>query len=143
MSNMLYACSMLYKTILPLVVCFNKIDVVPHDTCMEWMQDYEKFQEALDEVAEASGFYGSLTRSLSMVLDEFYSSFANACGVSAVTGDGMDDFWNTVEKASSQDFVTDYLEDLKNRVEEQDAKKRAIARLQVRHLRQDIDETEG
>jgi len=100
MSNMLYACSMFYRTRLPLVIAFNKNDVVPHDFAMEWMADYEAFQEALDESMEtntnnsstisSTGFYGSLTRSLSLVLDEFYSNFTHCAGVSAVTGDGYE-----------------------------------------------------
>lgn len=139
MSNMLYACSMLYRTRLPLVVCFNKTDVVSHEFCMEWMRDYEAFQEALDETAEKSGFYGSLTRSLSLVLDEFYSNFANACGVSAVTGDGIDNFWKTVQKAAKVDFATDYVDDLMLRLEEQEAKKRAMARSSARRLQRDLD----
>ena len=128
MSNMLYACSMLYRTRLPLVVCFNKSDVVSHQFCMEWMRDYEAFQAALDDVSETGGFYGSLTRSLSLVLDEFYSTFANAMSVSSITGDGLDDFWNTIQKAAKQDFALDYIEDLKNRLEEQQARQQAVAR---------------
>ena len=138
MSNMLYACSMMYRTRLPLVVCFNKTDVVSHHTCLEWMRDHESFQSALDDAADSSGFYGSLTRSLSLVLDEFYSNFANACGVSAVTGAGIEDFWNTVDKAR-QDFCDDYIDDLKNRVEEQQARQRAIARNNVSRLQRDLE----
>jgi GTPase SAR1 family protein len=142
MSNMLYACSMLYRTRLPLVICFNKTDVVSHEFCLEWMRDYEAFQQALDDVSESAGFYGSLTRSLSLVLDEFYSNFANAVGVSAVTGDGMDDFWNTIQKAAREDFATDYVEDLKNRIEEQTARKQALARSSIQRLQRDIDSKE-
>ena len=142
MSNMLYACSMLYRTKLPLVVCFNKTDVVSHDFCMEWMRNHETFQNALDEQASTAGFYGSLTRSLSLVLDEFYSNFANAVGVSAVTGDGMDDFWNTVRKAALQDFAVDYIQDLKLRIAEQDARRRALARSGIRRLQRDLEEEE-
>lgn len=143
MSNMLYACSMLYRTRLPLIVCFNKIDVVSHEFCLEWMRDYEAFQQALDDTSESSGFYGSLTRSLSLVLDEFYSNFANACGVSAVTGDGVDDFWKTVQKAATQDFALDYIEDLKNRMEEQEARRQAMARSSVHRLQRDLESSTG
>lgn len=139
MSNMLYACSMLYRTRLPLVVCFNKTDVVSHEFCLEWMRDYEAFQQALDDMAESGGFYGSLTRSMSLVLDEFYSNFANACGVSAVTGDGMDEFWATVQKAATQDFATDYVDDLKFRIEEQKVRRQAMARASVARLQRDLD----
>lgn len=143
MSNMLYACSMLYRTKLPLVVCFNKTDVVSHDFCMEWMHNHEAFQEALDEQSATAGFYGSLTRSLSLVLDEFYSNFANAVGVSAVTGDGMENFWQTVRKAAKQDFAVDYIQDLKLRIAEQDARRKALARSGIRRLQRDMDEGEA
>lgn len=138
MSNMLYACSMLYRTRLPLVVVFNKTDVVPHEFATQWMTNYESFQEALDEHSSESGYYGSLTRSLSLVLDEFYSTL-RYCGVSAVTGDGIDDFWNTID-AAALDFYTDYVPDLKIRIEEQHAKKRAKARESISRLAHDMKE---
>ena len=143
MSNMLYACSMYYRTRLPLVICFNKTDVCSHEFCMEWMRDFEAFQEALDNARSEgdggeSGFYDSLTRSLSLVLDEFYTEFSkNACGVSAVTGDGIEDFWRVVKQAANEDF-NEYIEDLKHRIEEQEAKRKAMARVQARRLQQDV-----
>eukprot|EP00548_Thalassiothrix_antarctica_P011437 CAMPEP_0194159626 /NCGR_PEP_ID=MMETSP0152-20130528/77942_1 /TAXON_ID=1049557 /ORGANISM="Thalassiothrix antarctica, Strain L6-D1" /LENGTH=504 /DNA_ID=CAMNT_0038869227 /DNA_START=12 /DNA_END=1527 /DNA_ORIENTATION=- len=147
MSNMLYACSMLYRTRLPLVVAFNKIDVVPHDFVMDWMQDYEAFQEALDEMStdQNGGYYSSLTRSLSLVLDEFYSNL-KCCGVSAVSGDGIYDskengessFWSSID-AAAQEFEDEYVQDLKLRMKEQHAKKKAIARAHIAKLQRDID----
>ena len=141
MSNMLYACSMFYRTRLPLVIAFNKTDVVSSEFCMEWMKDYEAFQDALDDARKDNegGFYDSLTRSLSMVLDEFYSQFSkNAVGVSAITGDGIDDFWKVIDNAATEDFA-DYIEDLKHRIEEQQAKKMAIARASARRFQRDVD----
>jgi GPN-loop GTPase len=144
MSNMLYACSILYRTRLPIVIAFNKIDVVSHQFCMEWMHDYETFQQALDDDTSSSangtggGFYSSLTRSLSLSLDEFYSNFVNAVGVSAVTGQGIDEFWTTVQKAASHDFVLDYIDELKLRVEEQSIKQQAIARADIKRLQRDV-----
>jgi len=44
MSNMLYACSILYKTKLPFVLVFNKTDVVSHEFAIDWMTDNEAFQ---------------------------------------------------------------------------------------------------
>ncbi|OXB71641.1 UNVERIFIED_CONTAM: hypothetical protein H355_001087 [Colinus virginianus] len=44
MSNMLYACSVLYKARLPFVGVFNKTDVTSHALCQKWMTDYEAFQ---------------------------------------------------------------------------------------------------
>ena len=47
MSNMLYACSILYKTKLPFIVAMNKIDVVDNKYAVEWMEDFEIFQVTL------------------------------------------------------------------------------------------------
>ena len=102
------------------------------------MRDYETFQTALDDTSSTSGFYGSLTRSLSLVLDEFYSNFTHAVGVSAVTGDGMNDFWNTIQQAAQQDFCVDYVQDLKNRMEERQAQDVAVARNTVQRLQHDL-----
>ena len=44
MSNMLYACSILYKSRLPFIIAYNKTDVEPHDFALEWMADFEAFQ---------------------------------------------------------------------------------------------------
>merc|ERR1711881_272008 len=55
MSNMLYACSILYKTRLPFLVVFNKTDVQDHAFALEWMRDFEAFQEALLERRQTHG----------------------------------------------------------------------------------------
>lgn len=80
MSNMLYASSVLYKSQLPMVCVFNKIDVCPCDFAIEWMRDFEAYQAALDADAHSGsgggdsgeGYMSSLNRSLSLAMDEFY-----------------------------------------------------------------------
>ena len=70
--------SILYKTKLPFIVVFNKTDVQSHAFALEWMRDFEAFQEALashqsttdDEGAPT--YMNSLMNSMSLVLDEFY-----------------------------------------------------------------------
>lgn len=70
--------SILYKTKLPFIVVFNKTDVQSHQFALEWMTDFEAFQEALashqsttdDEGAPT--YMNSLMNSMSLVLDEFY-----------------------------------------------------------------------
>jgi len=103
MSNMLYACSILYKMKLPFIVVMNKVDVVDHTFAIEWMTDFEAFHEALE--AETS-HVSNLTRSMSLVLDEFYNNL-KAVGVSAVTGAGLEEFFSAVSKAEIE-YQTDY-----------------------------------
>ncbi|KAF8882241.1 hypothetical protein BD779DRAFT_1612472 [Infundibulicybe gibba] len=116
MSNMLYACSILYKTKLPFILVFNKTDVQPHDFALEWMQDFEAFQAALnthDGTRDSEGeptYMNSLMNSMSLVLDEFYKHL-KAVGVSSMTGDGVRDFFEAVE-ASRDEYEQEYLPEL-------------------------------
>ncbi|KAG7192614.1 GPN-loop GTPase 1 [Scheffersomyces spartinae] len=103
MSNMLYACSILYKTKLPMIIVFNKTDVKKADFAVEWMKDFEAFQTALrldqelnGEDGTSSGYMSSLVNSMSLMLEEFYSQL-DVVGVSAYTGDGFDDFLKAVD----------------------------------------------
>jgi GTPase SAR1 family protein len=79
MSNMLYACSILYKTKLPFLLVFNKTDVQDHHFALDWMRDFEAFQLALQAKREkegesGSGYMNSLMNSMALVLDEFYKN---------------------------------------------------------------------
>lgn len=98
MSNMMYACSIMYKTKLPFLVAFNKTDVVSHQYATKWMEDFDSFQAALHE---DTSYMSSLTRSMSLVLSEFYSTLRHV-GVSAVTGDGMTEFFAAVEDCAKE-----------------------------------------
>ncbi|CDS42487.1 GPN loop GTPase 1 [Echinococcus multilocularis] len=127
MSNMLYACSVLYRMQLPFICVFNKTDIIECDFAMEWMQDFEAFQRALDAQRSAvldgvdgvdgplvdcdsSQYMTSLTSSMALVLDEFYNDL-KSCGVSSVSGDGMPRFLELVKDAIVE-YYNEYLPEL-------------------------------
>jgi GTPase SAR1 family protein len=137
MSNMLYACSILYKTKLPMILVFNKTDVKDASFAKEWMTDYDAFQEALqaDESANAfggveggdisgSGYMGSLLNSMSLMLEEFYAHLS-VVGVSSMTGAGVDEFFEAVQ-VKAEEFNRDYQPELeRRRAEREENKKKA------------------
>ncbi|KAF6843126.1 GPN-loop GTPase [Colletotrichum musicola] len=137
MSNMLYACSILYKTKLPMILVFNKTDVQDASFAKEWMTDFEAFQAALNqdemsdviggyETAEGgsggSGYMGSLLNSMSLMLEEFYSHLSFV-PVSSRLGTGMDEFFQAVQE-KAEEFKQDYLPELQRRREEREEQKR-------------------
>ncbi|XP_071598524.1 GPN-loop GTPase 1 isoform X1 [Heliangelus exortis] len=133
MSNMLYACSILYKTKLPFIVVMNKTDIIDHSFAVEWMQDFETFQDALNQ---ETSYVSNLTRSMSLVLDEFYSSL-KVVGVSSVLGTGLDDFFVQLSKAVEEyerEYRPEY-ERLRKTAEEAQNKQK---REQLEHLWKDM-----
>lgn len=108
MSNMLYACSVLYKSKLPMICCFNKIDLMNHEFAIEWMEDFEKYQEAIDHDHEE--YMGPLNRSLSIAMEEFYNNIT-AIGVSAANGKGIAELFAKIEECG-EEFNTTYLPEL-------------------------------
>ncbi|KAI0631803.1 XPA-binding protein 1 [Trametes polyzona] len=130
MSNMLYACSILYKTKLPFILVFNKTDVQPHDFALEWMHDFEAFQAALathkgttDDEGEPT-YMNSLMNSMSLVLDEFYKHLT-AVGVSSVTGAGVKEFFDAVD-ASRTEYEKEYLPELQRAREAREKSLKAV-----------------
>ncbi|KAL2022848.1 hypothetical protein VTK56DRAFT_4379 [Thermocarpiscus australiensis] len=135
MSNMLYACSILYKTKLPMILVFNKTDAKDASFAKEWMTDWEAFRAALDEDENrnafggqeggdaGSGYMGSLLNSMSLLLEEFYSHLSMVA-VSSLHGTGIDDFFEAV-KEKAEEFRRDYQPELERRraVREENKKK--------------------
>ncbi|KAK4234822.1 hypothetical protein C8A03DRAFT_46913 [Achaetomium macrosporum] len=134
MSNMLYACSILYRTKLPMIVVFNKTDVKDAEFAKKWMADYEAFREGLtqDENSNAfggvegqgagTGYMGSLIDSMSLTLEEFYRNL-NVVSVSALKGTGIDKFFEAV-KEKADEFEKYYQPELDRRRAERDENKK-------------------
>ena len=58
------ACSILYKSKLPMLLVFNKTDVSRHEFALDWMADFETFHVALQA---DSSYASTLSKSLSLV----------------------------------------------------------------------------
>ncbi|VWU52922.1 XPA binding protein 1, putative [Hepatocystis sp. ex Piliocolobus tephrosceles] len=104
MSNMLYACSVLYKTRLPFLACFNKIDVIKHDKCIEWMKNYDTFS---DDVLNDESYMASFSRSCALMINEFYEGI-KTIGVSSKTNEGFNNILKKLEYLK-EEFIIDYV----------------------------------
>ncbi|XP_010434123.1 PREDICTED: GPN-loop GTPase 1 [Camelina sativa] len=138
MSNMLYACSILYKTRLPLILAFNKTDVADHKFALEWMEDFEVFQAAIQT---DNSYTSTLANSLSLSLYEFYRNIRSV-GVSAISGAGMDDFFKAIE-ASSQEYMDTYKADLDKRMSEKEQLEEERKKHEMEKLRKDMESSQG
>lgn len=111
-----------------MILVFNKTDVQDAEFAKEWMTDFEKFQDALREEEEkgvfggegsgqgGSGYMSSLLNSMSLVLEEFYTHLSMV-GVSAMSGDGIKEFFEAVE-SKRVEFERDYRPELERRRKE-------------------------
>ena len=151
MSNMLYAISILYKTKLPMILVFNKTDVKDESQAVEWMRDFDSFQEALREEEESAmreggihgggGYMGSLLNSMSLVLEEFYKHLS-VVGVSSMTGAGIDQFFSAVE-GKKQEFETDYKPEMEKRRKEALAMRQKAQETNVNKMMKDMRVSSG
>lgn len=82
---------------------FKQIDLKDCGFVMDWMTDFEAFQEAQEE---EHSFVSNLTRTMSLTLDTFYENL-RTCGVSAKTGVGFTQLLTKILE-SVDEYETDY-----------------------------------
>ena len=133
MSNMLYACSIMYKTKLPFVLVFNKIDVEDHGFLIEWMTDFEAFQEA---VSQDESYMSSMVQSMGLVLEEFYNSL-RVVGVSSFTGEGMPEFFDAVKEATKE-YESDYRSNFEAAIKERKENEKNSAESDLSRVLEDL-----
>lgn len=142
MSSMLYACSMLYKAKLPLIIVYNKCDVQDSEFAKKWMTDFEEFQQAvtkdegMSSEGATSGYMGSLVNSMSLMLEEFYRHL-DFVSCSSVTGEGMDDFLEAV-KAKVKEYEEEYVPEMERMKEIQRQTKERQKEAQLSKLMKDM-----
>uniref|UniRef100_A0A383VW06 GPN-loop GTPase n=1 Tax=Tetradesmus obliquus TaxID=3088 RepID=A0A383VW06_TETOB len=133
MSNMLQAVSILYKTKLPMLLAFNKVDVSRHEFALEWMADFEAYSAALE--ADAS-YAATLSRSLSLVLEEFYDGM-RCVGLSALTGEGMDELFKALGECV-QEYQQFYVPELQAKQQRKEALEQKRREKEMAKLRADM-----
>jgi len=138
MSNMMYACSIMYKCKLPFLLVFNKTDVMSHHTQLNWMQDFDAFSLALQG---DDSYMSSLTRSMSLVLDEFYRNLKTV-GVSAVTGEGITEFFEKVDECT-QEYHSVYKPMMEAQREAHKAQTHKLQQEEIAKAKKDILKSKG
>jgi len=138
MSNMTYACSIMYKTRLPFLIAFNKIDIMSHFFLTEWLTDIDSMKEAL---AKDTTYMSSLVRSMGYVLEEFYKTI-NHVGVSALSGAGILRFFSALEKGSA-DYWKEYRPVLMAMQEKKRKQRELLKKAQIARIKKDIKESGG
>lgn len=136
-SNILYSCSVLYKTRLPIAMVINKVDITSMDFIRDWLNDFETFDRAL---LKEDFFAGSFARSLALSLDNFHQK-TPFLGASALSGKGTFQLLNFIKKVKIE-FDVNFQRELeknilkyfkvlekKNLKEEKKKKKKVFSRI--------------
>lgn len=92
-SNMLQCLSVVYKTRLPVVLAFNKIDVVGYEFAKSWMEKEELLRESLDGL---STYSSDLAISLIAAMSKFYTELIPV-GISATRLIGIDELLEALD----------------------------------------------
>ncbi|VUZ98069.1 GPN-loop GTPase, putative [Plasmodium vivax] len=129
MSNMLYACSVLYKARLPFLACFNKVDIIKHDKCIEWMKDYDSFN---DDVIHDESYMASFSRSCALMINEFYEGIKTV-GISSKTNEGFNSILKNLELLK-EEYINEYVTSIEKQMKRIKRKKEKDIKLKMENL---------
>lgn len=121
MSNMLYACSIMYKYKLPIIVALNKTDIIDHQFAIEWIRNSEIFEAAINE---DQTYMACLNESLVSALDIFYQDLS-VIGISSKTGEGFTELFDAIDEARK-----DYEQNYRIELQQQQNESQTIEELQ-------------
>lgn len=110
MSNMLFALSVQFKMKLPLLAVLNKADICDTGLLKSWFTDYEAYQTALQS---QNNYLSSLSRSMSLGLDQFYQDLS-VVSLSSLTGQGFADFFSAIP-ALKEEYHQEFIEYMKEK----------------------------
>ena len=96
------------------------------------MQDFESFHHALEE----DNYMSTLVQSMCLVLEEFYSHL-RVVGVSAATGDGMEELFEKVEEAV-QEYHAEYQPHLQEIIKQKQNENKAKKQQDITKLMKDL-----
>jgi GTPase SAR1 family protein len=99
-STMLYACSILYRSGLPVVLALTKTDVKPPDELISWMTDLDKFEAAVSAQPDQT-YFADFNRSTGQIFSELYEVMP-VVPVSGITGEGVPHLLDEMERLAHQ-----------------------------------------
>lgn len=99
-STMLYACSILYRSGLPMVLALTKTDVKPADEIIGWMTDEDKFEQAIENEADDS-YFSDFNKATGSIFSEFYNTIP-VIPVSGRTGEGIKELLEKIDELKNK-----------------------------------------
>ena len=99
-STMLYACSILYRSGLPMVLALTKTDVKSSEEIISWMTDVDTFEAAVD-AEKSDSYFSDFNRSTGSIFSEFYNSLP-VVSVSGKTGEGLPQLFEAIDKLRNE-----------------------------------------
>ncbi len=130
--------SIMFKTKLPFMLVFNKCDVASSKTITSWMEDFDVFSDALKS---DDSYVTTLTRSMSLVLEEFYSTLKHV-SVSAATGEGIPELFSAIQ-ATREQYEAVYLPLMARRRQQREELEAKNNEAKMKEMTKDVRGTAG